>query len=45
MKMGYGTANNDTTYTADDDISISDSRFVRSSQTIDTSRTLTSGTS
>ena len=45
MKMGYGTANNDTTYTADDDKSISDSRFVRSSQTFDTSRTLTSGTS
>ena len=45
MKMGYGTANNDTTYTSDDDKSISDSRFVRSSQTFDTSRTLTSGTS
>ena len=45
MKMGYGTANNDTTYTSDDNKSISDSRFVRSSQTFDTSRTLTSGTS
>ena len=43
--MGYGTANNDTTYTSDDNKSISDSRFVRSSQTFDTSRTLTSGTS
>jgi len=45
MKMGYGTANNNTTYTSDDNKSISDSRFVRSSQTFDTSRTLTSGTS
>ena len=45
MRMGYGTANDDTSYTAYSDKSISDSRFVRDTQTNAFTVTLTSGTS
>ena len=46
MRMGFDDENNNTNYIGSpSDKSISDTRFVRSEQTFDTSRSLTSGTS
>ncbi len=46
MRMGFDDENDNTNYTGTpSDKSISDTRFVRSEQTFDTSRSLTSGTS
>ena len=45
LRIGYGTANNDTSYTDSADKSISDTRFSTSTQTQAFTRNLTSGTS
>ena len=45
LRLGYGTSNSDTTYTANSDKSISDTRFVRSAQSQAFTVNLTSGTS
>jgi len=45
LKMGYGTANNNTTYTDFSNFAISDTRFVRSGSSFKDTITLTSGTS
>ena len=45
LRIGYGTANNNTTYTDSADKSISDTRFSTSTQTQAFTRNLTSGTS
>ena len=45
LKMGYGTANNDTTYTDFSNFAISDTRFVRSGSSFKDTINLTSGTS
>jgi len=45
LRLGYGTSNSNTTYTANSDKSISDTRYVRSNQSQAFTVNLTSGTS